>query len=159
MAALQESLVARFTDSSEKSEFEAAGDGLFAVVGLLGEERSLRAMLADPAIGEGTKTETIKTLFSGKVSDLTVEILTNIATSRWSSDNDMVDATEEAAVTLILMGAEVDGHIDRVEEELFRFGRAIDANPPLQMALTDPASSSEEKAGIVDVLLEGKAAP
>ena len=27
------------------------------------------------------------------------------------------------------------------------------------MALTDPASSSEEKAGIVDVLLEGKAAP
>ena len=148
MAALQESLVARFTDSSEKSEFEAAGDGLFAVVGLLGEERSLRAMLADPAIGEGTKTETIKTLFTGKV-----------ATSRWSSDNDMVDATEEAAVTLILMGAEVDGNIDRVEEELFRFGRAIDANPPLQMALTDPASSSAEKAGVVDVLLEGKAAP
>lgn len=159
MAALQESLVARFTDSSEKSEFEAAGDGLFAVVGLLGEERSLRAMLADPAIGEGTKTETIKTLFTGKVSDLTVEILTNIAISRWSSDNDMVDATEEAAVTLILMGAEADGNIDRVEEELFRFGRAIDANPPLQMALTDPASGSAEKAGIVDVLLEGKAAP
>lgn len=159
IATLQESLVARFNGSSTKDDFKEAGQGLFAVVEILGEERALRAMLADPAIGDGTKTETIKRLFNGKVSELTVTILTQISTSRWSSDADMVDATEEAAATLILMGAEADGNIDRVEEELFRFGRAIDANPPLQMALTDPASSSEGKSGIVDSLLEGRAAP
>ncbi len=159
MTTLQESLVSRFTNAAEKGAFEEAGDGLFAVVGVLGEERALRAMLADPAIGIGTKTETIKTLFTGKVSDLTVELLTQIATSRWSSDSDMVDATEESAATLVLMGAEADGNIDRVEEELFRFGRAIDAYPPLQMALTDPASSADQKSGIVNSLLEGKAAP
>ena len=159
MAALQESLVVRFSNASGKGAFEEAGKGLFAVVGVLGEERALRAMLADPAISEGAKTETIKSLFSGKVSDLTVELLTQIATSRWSSDSDMVDATEDSATTLVLMGAEVDGNIDRVEEELFRFGRAIDAYAPLQMALTNPASTSEEKAGIVNTLLAGKAAP
>lgn len=159
MAALQESLVSRFTNASEKGAFEEAGNGLFAVVEVLGEERALRAMLADPAIASGTKTETIKTLFTGKVSDLTVELLTQIATSRWSSDADMVDATEESAATLVLMGAEAEGKIDRVEEELFRFGRAIDAYPPLQMALTDPASSADQKSGIVNSLLEGKAAP
>lgn len=159
MATLLESLVQRFADKSQRGAFNEAGQGLFAVVGLLGEERALRAMLADPAIGDGTKTETIKRLFSGKISDLAIENLTQIATTRWSSDADMVDATEEAGATLILMGAEADGNIDRVEEELFRFGRAIDANPPLQMALTDPAASSEQKAGIVDSLLEGKSAP
>lgn len=159
MALLQESLVQRFADKSQRGSFMEAGQGLFAVVELLGEERALRAMLADPAIGEGTKTETIKRLFSGKVSDLAVAILTQISTSRWSSDADMVDASEESAATLILMGAEADGNIDRVEEELFRFGRAIDANPPLQMALTDPSASSQQKAGIVDALLDGKAAP
>lgn len=157
MAALQESLANRF-EGGARADFVEAGQGLFAVVGLLGEERALRAMLADPAIGDGTKTETIKRLFSGRVSDLAVELLTTIATSRWSSDADMVDATEEAGATLILMGAEADGNIDRVEEELFRFGRAIDANPPLQMALTDPAATAEQKAGIVRTLLEGKAA-
>lgn len=159
MATLQESLVSRFSDAADKGAFEAAGEGLFAVVGVLADERALRAMLADPAIGEGTKTETIKTLLNGKVSDLTVTLVTQIATSRWSSDSDMVDATEEAATTLVLMGAEADGNIDRVEEELFRFGRAIDANPPLQMALTDSASSAAQKSGIVNTLLDGKAAP
>ncbi len=159
MTTLQESLVSRFSNASEKGAFEEAGNGLFAVVGVLGEERALRAMLADPAIGTGTKTETIKRLFTGKVSDLTVDLLTQISTSRWSSDGDMVDATEESAATLVLMGAEASGKIDRVEEELFRFGRAIDAYPPLQMALTDPASSADQKSGIVNSLLEGKAAP
>ena len=48
------------------------------------------------------------------------------------------------------------GTLDATEEEIFRFGRAVDASSELQMALTDPALSAATKAGIVDSLLEGR---
>ena len=57
------------------------------------------------------------------------------------------------------MNAENEGRLDRVEEELFRFGRAVDANADLQMALTNPATPASDKAGIVASLLDGKADP
>lgn len=158
-AKLQESLAARYDASPDSSEFGEAGRGLFAVVGVLTKERALRAMLADSSISEERKTATIRKLFASQVPELTASVFTQIAVSRWSSEDDMVDAVEEAGATLILMGAETDGHIDRVEEELFRFGRAIDANAALQMALTNPAAPSDAKSGIVRSLLDGKASP
>ena len=38
--------------------------------------------------------------------------------------------------------------LDATEEELFRFGRAVDSAPELQMALTDPAQSASTKAAL-----------
>lgn len=156
-AALQESLAGQY-DAGNGAGFADAGLGLFQVVGLLGTERTLRSTLADPAIATETKTGIVDQLLDGKVFSWSVNVLKQIVSLRWSSDSDMVDATEEAGTTLILMAAEANGQIDRVEEELFRFGRAIDANADLQLALTDPASTPDIKAGIVRTLLEGKAA-
>jgi F-type H+-transporting ATPase subunit delta len=156
--ALQKFLAARYDESLTADTYAAAGRDLFAIVTVLADERPLRAMLADSAISDESKTATINTLFASQVSELAVAVLTQVVTSRWSSEADMVDAVEEAGQTLILMGAEVDGDIDRVEEELFRFGRAIDANAALQMALTDPATPAKAKAAIVTQLLSGKAA-
>ncbi len=154
---LQKSLAERYDASPSSAEFGEAGRGLFAIVGVLTKERALRAMLADSSISDDRKVATINQLFAAQVSELTATVFTQIAESRWSSESDMVDAVEEAGATLVLMSAESDGNIDRVEEELFRFGRAIDANAELQMALTNPATSPEAKSAIVRSLLDGKA--
>ena len=158
MAALQESLTARF-DSATMAEFDEAGKGLLSIVDVLDSERALRSTLSDSSISREAKARLVEQLFSGKVSPLAIEVFMQIVTSRWSSEADMIDATEEAGATLILMGAEKAGHIDQVEEELFRFGRAIHANASLQMALTDPASPPAGKSGLARSLLEGKASP
>lgn len=158
-ATLQESLASRYDASPSSKEFGEAGRGLFGIVGVLTKERALRAMLADSSISEDRKVATVRTLFASQVSELATSVCTQIAASRWSSESDMVDAVEEAGVTLILMGAETDSNIDRVEEELFRFGRAIDANAALQMALTNPATPPSTKSGIVRQLLDGNATP
>ena len=44
-----------------------------------------------------------------------------------------------------------------VEDEVFAFGRIVDASPELQMALTDPAAPRSAKAALVTDLLSGKA--
>jgi F-type H+-transporting ATPase subunit delta len=71
----------------------------------------------------------------------------------------MVDVLAEAGQSLLLMSAEKQGRLDRVEEEIFRFGRIVDANPDLQMALTNPALDVVRKSAITSQLLEGRTDP
>ena len=159
LAELQQTLTARFDDASSALSLAESGTDLMSVVGVLDSERVLRSTLADSALPLDNKKQLIDQLLAGKVSAVAQSVMDQIVTSRWSDDSDMVDAVEVSAATLVLMGAELDGRIDSVEEELFRFGRAIDANADLQMALTNPAASPASKAALVRALLAGKAAP
>lgn len=157
-AAVQEYLTSLYDDRSARSHFADAGVGCLAVVGALDGDLTLRSTLSDGSRSADTKQAVSRRLFGGKVPGLSLDVLDKVLSLRWGSAADMVDATEEAGACLVLMGAEVHHRINAVEEELFRFGRAVDANPPLQMALTNPANSPEAKAGIVRSLLDGRAA-
>lgn len=151
---LQEFLAGQYKDAAA-TDLSASGDTLLNLVPVLEEQRSLRTTLADSSLSSEAKTGIVDKLL-GEQSTLAVATIKNVVSKRWSSDEDFVDAVEYAGDSLVLMAAEKDGHIGEVEEEVFRFGRAIDANADLQMALTNPASSAEEKSGIVRSLLEGK---
>jgi F-type H+-transporting ATPase subunit delta len=54
------------------------------------------------------------------------------------------------------MVADAVGDLDATEDEIFRFGRAVDSSPELQMALTAPALSAAAKSGIVEDLLKDR---
>ena len=54
-------------------------------------------------------------LIDGKVSPLAVELAANVASQRWSSPSDMVDAFELAGVGALFGAAEKAGDLDRVE--------------------------------------------
>ena len=56
---------------------------------------------------------------------------------RWSSDANLVDAIEHVARLALLVRAERGRHADEVEEQLFRFGRILDAEPQLSTLLSD----------------------
>jgi F-type H+-transporting ATPase subunit delta len=58
---------------------------------------------------------------------------------------------------VLLAESEKAGHQSRVEEEIFYFARLIDSQADLQMALSDPSSSSQGKAKLVADLLSGRA--
>lgn len=68
---------------------------------------------------------------------------------------DPVDGYADAVVAI----ASVEGAMDRVSDELFRFARAVDANPQLRDRLIDPGIDAAAKLGVVSGLLEGKALP
>jgi F-type H+-transporting ATPase subunit delta len=134
-----------------------SGD-LLAVAGVLGGEKSLRQALADGGQPEQVRRGIVTQLFGGKVSDTSLAILGDVVAARWSSDGDLVDALEQFGAQAAFVGAEADGSLDRVEDELFRFGRAVDGSPELQMALTDPALPADRKTALVRDLL-GQASP
>jgi len=55
--------------------------------------------------------------------------------------------------------AESEGVLDRVEDELFAFSKAVEQNRELGQALTDPALPAENKKAVIADLLEERAHP
>lgn len=66
---------------------------------------------------------------------------------------DRAAAYAEAALGI----ARAEGHLSGVEEELFRFARAVEANDELRMSLSDRALPLERRLAVVEDLLAGKA--
>ncbi len=158
MAALREAVNARF-DSADEAALATDGQSVLSFASLLGHERTLRQTLADGALESAAKQALLQRLLGEKMSQSALSLISETASHRWSSDADLVDALDETGQSLLLMSAEKQGRLDRVEEEIFRFGRIIDSNPDLQMALTNPAVDEASKAAITSDLLDGKADP
>jgi len=69
------------------------------------------------------------------------------------------DPTVEGYARGIYLVARAEGAVDRVEDELYRFARAFEANPDLGRRLSDQQIDIATRLGIVDDLLGGKAHP
>lgn len=141
---------------SDASFASVAGD-LYAVADLLEREKGLRIALSDSGTPVLAREATVRELLQGRISAPALALVAAAASARWSADRDLVDALERLAAQAAFTSAEADGTLDATEEEIFRFGRAVDASPELQMALTDPGLESSAKSAIVGDLLQGRA--
>jgi F-type H+-transporting ATPase subunit delta len=63
----------------------------------------------------------------------------------------------EGYATALFEVAKAEGNLDEVEDELFRFGRSIEASDELRGALTDELVPAERRQAIVEELLGHKA--
>jgi F-type H+-transporting ATPase subunit delta len=129
---------------------------LFAVVGLLDTEHGLRRALADPGKPAAEKGAITSALLRGKVTRRTEDLVVAAAEAHWARPGDMVDALEQLATEAMVLAAEADDSLDDLEDELFRFGRVVAAQPDLRAALADPALPEEGKRELLGTLLNGK---
>jgi F-type H+-transporting ATPase subunit delta len=132
------------------------GDELFAVTALLDREPGLRRLLSDPSRDAAARRGLAETVLRGKVSDGTLEQVTGLAGARWSEPRDLADAAEQLAVLAIVETAAADGTLDELEDELFRFGRVVNAAPGLRAALSNPFVAADRKRELLGSLLAGK---
>ena len=129
---------------------------LFAVVGLLDTEHGLRRALSDPGKPAAEKGAVTSALLHGKVTQRTESLVVAAAEAHWASPGDLADAIEQLAIEAKVIGAELDGTIDEMEDELFRFGRVVAAQPELRSALSSTWLPQERKQALLGALLEGK---
>jgi len=129
---------------------------LFSVADLLDREKTLRTALADSGQSADSRSELAASLLSARISPLALRTVQEAVRRRWSSDADLLLGIEALADQAAFMVADDNGDLDATEDEIFRFGRAVDSSPELQMALTAPALSSAAKAAIVEDLLRDR---
>jgi F-type H+-transporting ATPase subunit delta len=154
LAAAREALTAAVTDQAASSTL---AEELFEVAGLLDHEPTLRRALTDAASASEARTGLVSTLLRGQVAEPTLDLLTSMVTQRWSASRDLADAIEELAVLATAAAAEAGTQLDEVEDDLFRFGRIVSAEPELHAALSSPVLPAERKRALLDSLLEDKA--
>jgi len=69
--------------------------------------------------------------------------------------DDRVDVYARALLDIV----SAEGHLDDIEDELFRFARIVEGNDDLRMTLANPGLPLDARAAIVDELLENRALP
>jgi F-type H+-transporting ATPase subunit delta len=131
------------------------GDELFAVVRLLDTEHGLRRALADATKPAAEKSAVVRRLLHGKVSPVTEDLVADAAAARWATSGDFADALEQLAMEALTLAAQYDGTLDDLEDDLFRFGRVVSAQPALRTALIGSAGP-DAKASLLASLLSDK---
>jgi F-type H+-transporting ATPase subunit delta len=161
LADVKERLDAVLAGSAGRGAASAAaarqlGDELFAVTGLLDDEARLRRILSDPSRAAAARQSLVRELLRGKISAPALELVTALAGESWSEPADLPDAAEQLAVLAVVEAAGRQGVLDDVEDELFRFGRVVNAEPQLRIALSDPFIQADRKNTLLQALLGGK---
>jgi F-type H+-transporting ATPase subunit delta len=158
LAAARDKLESRIGDAND-ADRARLGEDLGAVAAVLDEQPVIRRHLADSAAPERLRRKLIEALFGGKVSRASLRVLGDVAASRWSRPRDLVDGVEELAWQALLAVAERDDSLDDVEDELFRFGRILVAQPRLAALLGDQTTPAAGRVELLDTVLAGRTRP
>jgi F-type H+-transporting ATPase subunit delta len=144
--------------SAAGAQASVLGEQLFALVDALDSSGSLRRVLADPSIEGDAKAALVGRLL-GAADPRVVEAAQGLVRSRWSADADVADAVEHLAFHAVLATAEADGTLGQVEDELFRFSRALAGQREVRRALFDTTVLAEARVHLVDQILAGRVSP
>ncbi len=149
-------VVARFDGILPSGNAATLGHELFEVVAVLEREHALRRWLADPANSGDDRSTLVGELLETKVSPATVLVVSDVVQARWSNPRDLVDAVERLAVYATVAVAENEQRLNELEDEIFRFGRIVAAEPELRASLSMEGVAAEHKRTLVENLLSGK---
>jgi F-type H+-transporting ATPase subunit delta len=143
-----------------KQESEAAkiAAELFATLAALDSSAPLRRALTDASREAKDKVKLVTDLFAKSGGDV-LSILAKLVEVKWSKPSDLANAIEQLAIEAEATSADIAGSLDRLEEELFGFSKAIASDSELLQALNSNKYSAEGKRVLVAKLFGGKVAP
>ena len=125
---------------------------LFLAAEVLASNVPLRRAFADMSRDAASKGTLVKELFGKTLGSAALTVLTDVATLRWSAGGDVVYVLEQLAIEAEGTAANINGELDRVEDELFEISRVIAENFELRKALVGPGSTSAKSTLVSDVL-------
>lgn len=132
-------------------------DDLFAAARAFRSEGSLRRFATDQSVEPDARIGLVKDLFSGKVDPAALAIITAGVGRRWTKTRDLSDALEQLGVISAVRSVGLQAAT--LVDELFAVRQLVSDNPELRNALSDPARSTSDRAGLVESLIGGKTMP
>lgn len=148
----------RRTADLDDSGLRALADELADVVAVLTREHVLRKHLGEPSDDADSKRRLVDAVF-GSVGEDTKALLHTAATGRWSETTDLTQALERLARFALLVVADRASTIDDVEDQLFRLGRLLVAEPRLSALLSDQNADVDGRLSLLDSVIDGKVDP
>jgi F-type H+-transporting ATPase subunit delta len=131
----------------------ATGEQLLSAALVVNDSHELRNALADDSAKVADRKKLADAVF-GAYTPAAKAVLDAIATSRWSSEDDLVASIEELGIRALAAAAPGSLSID---DELFEFGTAVASNSELELALGSKLGAVDGKVALVESLLGKKA--
>ena len=125
---------------------------LFAAVDVFAGNTSLRRAITDPSRDKAAKATLVKDLFGKSTGALAVSLLSDVSALRWSATQDVIHVIEQLAIEAEASAANIEGELDRVEDEFFETSRLVADNFELRKALVSVGSTDAKSALIAEVL-------
>ncbi|BBZ71265.1 F0F1 ATP synthase subunit B/delta [Mycobacterium paraseoulense] len=150
-------LLERFSDIAKDLDNKALSNlsaELVSVAEMLDREIVVTRYLTVPADDAAPRIQLIERLVSGKVADVTLEVLRLAVSERWSANSDLAAAIEHISRQALLEVAERENKIDDVEDQLFRFSRILQAQPRLAILLGDYGVPVEGRISLLRKVLD-----
>jgi F-type H+-transporting ATPase subunit delta len=157
--ALREQESAVLTARLSADTLSKIADEMYAIADLLVAQPRLRRTLGDPTTAPETRAGLLESLVSRKVADRSVALARAAVTQRWSSPWDLTDALEGVGDNALFAAAEKAGTLGRVEDELFRLERILDANGETVGLLDEQAVDPARRNSLLDSLIAEKVSP
>jgi len=129
---------------------------LFSAARSIGGSLQLRTLLADASTDPGVKKKAIVAVFGARFGSTAIDLLSSVASRRWSSDEDLLAGIEELGIRA---AAESAAFGTPIEAELFAFGTAVSSSAELELAVGSKLGDTAAKVALVDRLLDGKVSP
>lgn len=133
-------------------------DEVFAVVDLVDGSPTIRRALTDPSTPADRRQALASHLLQGRVGAPTIDVVRAAVGGRHAGSR-LADALERQGVRALLKTAQADGQLDNVEDQLFRFGRLVDSDSDLRLAVTDRRATVQRRQSLIETLLQSKAQP
>jgi len=135
----------------------AVSRDLFGAADVLRDQPALRRAATDPSASIEARSALATGVFGSHLDRAATSLVATAAGLRWASSSHLADALEQLGVVSLVKSADGAGEGDRLEQELFAFGRAVSDNPELRDALADPGRTVADKQALVRSLLAGRA--
>ena len=134
------------------------GEELFGVAALLRSEPALRRIATDASIEPDAKADLAGNVFGGRAGRRQPsELVKSAVQRRWTAPRDLADVIEDLGVLATVRSAGDDG--SKISDELFEVRQAVDGANGLRNALSDPARSASDKAGLLRTPVRGQGPP
>ena len=139
------------------SDAARLGEDLFGIAALLRAEPGLRRVATDVSTDPAAKSGLLRQILDGKVGAPALDLVADGVARRWTRTRDLADALEHLGVVAVVGSAGEES--ERLSNELFAVAQMINGQADLRTALSDPARSTGDKAGLLKDLLDGRTLP
>ncbi|WP_165164329.1 F0F1 ATP synthase subunit delta [Corynebacterium qintianiae] len=132
------------------------GTELFLVVDQLDRERALRVAVADQSLEPAQREGIVNDVFGPKVAEPTRQVLAAAAKQEWSTPRDLRTGLVNLGRRALLKGAQEQGQLEQVENELFQLSVLLENEKQLTQLLSDRTATADKKRGLLASVIYGK---
>lgn len=150
----RDSLAPKLRDTREDAW--RIGNELFTITRVLDDSIQLERALTDPSRPVADKVAVLTELLGDNAHPMTMEIMTDLVSRRWSRARDIANAVEDFGVDAMMYYADATGATLQVSVELSELHSALLNLPVVRAKLYDYQATSEARVKLFHEVFSGK---